>query len=318
MSLVICVPTYNRATYLDKWISEHIHLTVEYDVKLKIIDNCSTDGTEDLVRDWAERSKAIIYTRNLENIGAIRNALRTLEEDMADYIWPVGDTYLINADMVREVIEESDVDGGGADLIVFNLAGICTKPSMVYKSNERVLLDLAGVMSCLATTVYSRRLIGRVALEQFEGTYFPHTNFAFYHIALQNVYLKWVSNLSVEDLSAAVEYKKNWRSTDQVLNIGSESWANMILSLPSNFNLKIKLAALRKFSEFTRLYSFRSMLGMRESGAVSFCSTINSRYHLRLTGGDWVIVKMLCVCLIPRLVVGCLRLIHGFMVKKGH
>ena len=50
--LSICIPTYNRETYLaktlDSIVNQNIFLSSD-DINIVISDNCSTDGTEALV-----------------------------------------------------------------------------------------------------------------------------------------------------------------------------------------------------------------------------------------------------------------------------
>lgn len=66
----ICIPTYNRATYLKKcldsliWQPEFLH----GDVEIVISDNCSTDNTREVVQRYRKKYSNIQYYKNETNI----------------------------------------------------------------------------------------------------------------------------------------------------------------------------------------------------------------------------------------------------------
>lgn len=70
--LSICIPTYNRSTYLDNTLSqltkENVFINTN-DVEIVISDNYSTDNTEDICRKYQNRfGNKICYYRQLKNI----------------------------------------------------------------------------------------------------------------------------------------------------------------------------------------------------------------------------------------------------------
>jgi glycosyltransferase involved in cell wall biosynthesis len=68
--LSICIPTYNRAEYLDKSIASIVSQT-EFSiesVELVVSDNASNDNTREVVKKYQETYKNIYYFRNDKNI----------------------------------------------------------------------------------------------------------------------------------------------------------------------------------------------------------------------------------------------------------
>ncbi|MBO7332810.1 MAG: glycosyltransferase, partial [Alphaproteobacteria bacterium] len=70
--LSICIPTYNRSTYLSNTLAqltkESLFLNTN-DVEIVISDNCSNDDTEDVCRHYKEKfGDKIIYYKQKENI----------------------------------------------------------------------------------------------------------------------------------------------------------------------------------------------------------------------------------------------------------
>lgn len=69
----ICIPTYNRAVYLKKCLDSLVCQS-EFKqglVEIVISDNASTDNTNALARNYAEKYSNIVYHRNMKNMGSI-------------------------------------------------------------------------------------------------------------------------------------------------------------------------------------------------------------------------------------------------------
>lgn len=81
----ICIPTRNRAHFLRAAILSSLEQTFE-DIEVIVIDNQSTDGTEELVHELADEDNRIQYIRNDSDIGLCRNFNRCLEHARGEYI----------------------------------------------------------------------------------------------------------------------------------------------------------------------------------------------------------------------------------------
>ncbi|MDR3639323.1 MAG: glycosyltransferase [Isosphaeraceae bacterium] len=84
-TLSVCLPTYNRARYLRESLPSVLNQTYE-DFELIIGDNCSTDQTEQIVREYARTDNRIIYLRHDANIGAMKNGFALLNAARSKYI----------------------------------------------------------------------------------------------------------------------------------------------------------------------------------------------------------------------------------------
>ncbi|MDW7973329.1 MAG: glycosyltransferase family 2 protein, partial [Thermodesulfovibrio sp.] len=92
--LSICIPTYNRAPFLDEAI-ESVISQITDDIKdlveLCISDNASEDNTEDIINKWKAISPIpIVYHRNERNMGFDYNALKVVEIANGEYCWYLG------------------------------------------------------------------------------------------------------------------------------------------------------------------------------------------------------------------------------------
>ena len=80
----ILVPVYNRENLIGPCLESALTQTVE-DIEVVACDNCSTDGTWDVLEDYAARDPRLRILRNTQNLGPVRNWARCIEEARAPY-----------------------------------------------------------------------------------------------------------------------------------------------------------------------------------------------------------------------------------------
>lgn len=89
--LSICIPTYNRAEYLEKTLDSIVNQEgfTEH-CEIVISDNCSPDNTAEVVNTFMEQYKNIRYYRNDTNVGEL-NFVRVMDLARGKYIKLNGD-----------------------------------------------------------------------------------------------------------------------------------------------------------------------------------------------------------------------------------
>ncbi len=94
--LSICIPTYNRAAHLTNCLQSIISINhaPQFDFEICVSDNCSTDNTEQVVRD-AQQKIAIKYQKNSTNIGMTKNFLNVVKMADGEFVWLIGDDDLL-------------------------------------------------------------------------------------------------------------------------------------------------------------------------------------------------------------------------------
>ena len=94
--LSICIPTYNRASFLKELLEtfsrqiQESNLTSN-DVEFYISDNASVDTTPEVVKAFERHGFSTTYSRNPANIGVSRNLLRVCAMARGSYWWTLGD-----------------------------------------------------------------------------------------------------------------------------------------------------------------------------------------------------------------------------------
>jgi glycosyltransferase involved in cell wall biosynthesis len=84
VKISVLIPTYNYAHYLDETIQSVLGQSFK-DFELIIVDNYSTDNTEELVRKYLT-DKRVFYYKNPKNLGLVGNWNQCLTYANADYI----------------------------------------------------------------------------------------------------------------------------------------------------------------------------------------------------------------------------------------
>jgi glycosyltransferase involved in cell wall biosynthesis len=105
VKLSICIPTYNRARNLANCLHS-IALNVaasRADVEVCVSDNCSTDDTEQVVRE-AQSKLRIKYRKNPQNLGIPRNFLNVVAMAEGEFAWLIGDDDLLLPTTVEQLL----------------------------------------------------------------------------------------------------------------------------------------------------------------------------------------------------------------------
>ena len=108
--VTIAIPTYNRA---DGYLSEALEsaLAQSYSpIEILVSDNCSTDGTDELVRSYDD--PRIRYVKQTTNLGAQGNFQYCVDEARGDFFLMLHDDDRIDPDMVATCMEAVDTPEG--------------------------------------------------------------------------------------------------------------------------------------------------------------------------------------------------------------
>lgn len=81
----IVIPVYNRADLVGRAISSALAQTYR-NVEVVVSDNCSTDDTFDVMREYERSDPRVVVHRNQENLGAARNWIKGIQLSRGEYI----------------------------------------------------------------------------------------------------------------------------------------------------------------------------------------------------------------------------------------
>lgn len=110
MKLSVAMITYNHEQYIGQAIESILAQNVNFEYEIVIGEDCSTDGTRDVItafhRRYPERIKLLLRD---QNVGAIRNFAETIEACSGEYLALLeGDDYWIAIDKLQKQINFLD------------------------------------------------------------------------------------------------------------------------------------------------------------------------------------------------------------------
>lgn len=150
--LSICIPNFNRISFLNRLLSETIRQIDEdqlyEDVEICISDNASTDDIEGLVQKYIHENPKIniVFFKAQENMGMDNNFNKVVSMANMKYCWLVGNDDLFAPNALQKVVEKlktCDVDlmymgikPQDSDSIIFSFDK-CTEKSQMIQSGKR-------------------------------------------------------------------------------------------------------------------------------------------------------------------------------------
>ena len=106
----VFMPTYNHGPYLAQAIESVLAQKTDFEYRLNIADDCSTDGTQALIKQYAARNadriRAIISPTNLGILHPDRVSTRVLQSCTGKYLAVLeGDDYWTDPDKLQKQVD---------------------------------------------------------------------------------------------------------------------------------------------------------------------------------------------------------------------
>lgn len=186
----ICIPTYNRKALLKRAL-DSILGQMDDRVEILVSDNASDDGTREMMRDEYPN---IRYSRNEQNVGGEANFLKCCELAQGRFFILFGSDDVLVEGALNKIINFLEMNDG-CSLVFMNHAFFsgnyidlehCSRKWLnefesLTTSNKSIFINYAknqiSFMTCL---IFSKEAYKTVQNpEQYNWTYFLHTNIVF-------------------------------------------------------------------------------------------------------------------------------------------
>ncbi|MBR6228903.1 MAG: glycosyltransferase family 2 protein [Eubacterium sp.] len=135
----IVLTTYNGEKYLSELLDSLLAQTYG-DIRIRVYDDGSTDGTEDIVRDYRKRDDRIFWHANPRNLGYTFNFLRGVKRSSADYVMLCDQDDIWFPDKVEKTLarmKKTENNRPGAPILVFTDAEIYSGRTREKRSFQR-------------------------------------------------------------------------------------------------------------------------------------------------------------------------------------
>jgi abequosyltransferase len=193
MRLSICITTLNRAAYIGETL-ESILPQLTPDVELIVVDANSSDGTEEIVQSFVQRSSSIRFLRLPKNNGLDQDYCLAVAEARGEFCWLMSDDDLIVPGAVEKVLGELKSD---LDLLIVN-AEVRSKDMQTilevkklkilkdrtYPAHnfEAFFIDTASYLSFIGAVVIRRSVWMERDRESYFNTMFIHMGVIFQRV----------------------------------------------------------------------------------------------------------------------------------------
>lgn len=102
----VCMTAYNVEKYIGEAIESVLNQKTNFTYKLLITEDCSTDGTKDIIRSYAQKYPALISaTYNAKNIGYSASLINLLKRSTGEYHVQVDGDDKIAPDKLQLAVE---------------------------------------------------------------------------------------------------------------------------------------------------------------------------------------------------------------------
>lgn len=132
----VCIVTYNQENYIRQCLQSVVDQERDFEIEVIVSDDCSTDNTPNIVREFAEKYDFIIPILREKNIGAFKNFVETHNMAIGEYVCHLdGDDYWKSTKLATQLnaMIESDSSVSWHKVNFFNDAGkTCSGNKMDY------------------------------------------------------------------------------------------------------------------------------------------------------------------------------------------
>ena len=217
----IILPVYNGEKYLKESIESVLEQTYER-WELLILDDCSTDHTADISKEYVSRDSRIKYFRNEKNLRLPGNLNRGFSLAKGDYLTWTSDDNRYKPDALRAMAEalENNPEASFvfASCRVIDAAGEATEYMMVSNSSVKRLIGENTVGACF---LYTRNVYETIG--DYDPEYALVEDFDYWQRTASRFQLIWIPEILYEyrlhgdALTNTMNKEKFYRTLEKVL-----------------------------------------------------------------------------------------------------
>lgn len=292
-SLSVCIPTYNRESFLAESLELLISRIGYRGIPIYISDNCSTDNTEKVVKQFQKNYPYISYEKNYVNLGYEKNFEKVLKMSNTKYKWVMGDDDYFEGD-IDVILEALEFD---YSLVVLNRI---IKNGKNFKSNEIItdpnylLGRYGGHLTYICTLILSAEMV-----ETFNFSKYYHSNFIqlgmiFEYFATHSCNVLCLYNNHVSGLPT----RKNTYS-DQYFEIFIINFVNSMQLLPDVYDIKTKKKCIRN-NNTVHLYPGLRIFYTRINNMITLKKLIRFFSYVKYSFYPKQVVFLVLLCLVPK------------------
>jgi glycosyl transferase family 2 len=255
-SLAIVIPTRNFEL-LKYNLDSSIDFLSKNDVTIYISDNSEDDKIKQLVKSYSLIYINIRYKRNKSEKTFDNNVYNALITPQEDYIWALGDSYIIREQEILFIIK---LIQKGYDAIIFNSGKRLQnhKEIEIYTDNIKFFRDLCWHCTLISSTILKKNFIKKSLENNFKK--YIGSNFFHLGILMDSAGHKNPINICVTQ-KKVFNYNTSKKKTfwaQNLLGTFCDNWIKLIMALSKEFDDE-KIGVIKSHSNNTGLFSFKML-----------------------------------------------------------
>lgn len=172
--LSLCIPTYNRAPFLDTLLGRIARQTGELvnseNLELIVSDNCSDDNTPEVVRKHIQNGLPINYLRNDSNLGMDGNFVQCFRKSKGKYIWLLGDDDFLKEGALNKILQS--LNGGDYGLVHLDVVSKKAEAPKEYVDSRKFISDVSYWITFISANIVNSKYVPMIDFEKYMGTFF--------------------------------------------------------------------------------------------------------------------------------------------------
>ncbi|MDU2673169.1 MAG: glycosyltransferase family 2 protein [Clostridium sp.] len=167
-SIAAIIVTFNRKALLKEAIDALLVTHTKLD-EIIVVDNCSTDGTDVLLREYSDKITPIFLKENVGGAGGFNAGLKYAYEKKHTLFWVMDDDTIVEIDALDKLMNKYNLlDKENVGFLCSNVLWtdktpcIMNKPDIAEDFNEKLAEGIVKVKSCSFVSI----LITRNAIKQ--------------------------------------------------------------------------------------------------------------------------------------------------------
>lgn len=292
--LSICIPTYNRASFLEIILEKIGEACKEHDVQVYISDNASTDNTEEVAKQYLARYDFFHYHRHQTNIGPDDNFEYVLKMPTSKYRWLMADaSYVENIDQVVADLSQKEYDAYILNAQEYR-ARYLPKDRQVYDNSIKLMEDIGWHLTWISCMIYNKNLVNSLNFERYKKSSFNQTALIFETTANRPCLIEFNPHMVVK----AVPTQKESAWHYHVFDVFYRQWYMFIMSLPLYYPYESKMKCIKDNPKNVLALKFRYQLKRGIEGKWSARDLYENRFFVKVADGQYH--RLMCVGLLPK------------------
>jgi len=307
--LAICIPTHNRREVLEECLESILPQADVLGVGVIVSDNGSSDGTWQALETLKRQYPWMQIMRHTRDIGVRDNLTGAVLSSRAQYVWPIGDKYVLLPGALEFVVAE--LVRLHPDAVVVNSRDLSVSTVEKVYSDAQVCLTVMGLRTILlgATVLPRQAFVDVLHVQPLSRDFIQVVAFFSYLASLRAPRVLFSGRVLIQVGKSAWENHTASSFEDHRLETCGRNWYDAVMSLPVLYSASDKLQAIRSLSEHDGTLGVLALIVLRWRGQLTLQRLNAEQVPLRAAmSAPWWLAVIISV--VPRWMLHLVHCVH--------